>query len=59
MPAHHRARLLLAALTALAALALAGCHNGEGLRDEGPSHSLEQPCTGRTQPSFCATSVAQ
>ncbi|WP_037674584.1 hypothetical protein [Streptomyces griseus] len=41
MPARRaaRTRLLAAALTALAALALTGCRDGEGLRDEGPSHA--------------------
>ncbi|MFG2134530.1 hypothetical protein ACGFNV_43160 [Streptomyces sp. NPDC048751] len=46
MPARRaaRPRLLAAALTALAALALTGCRDGEGLRDEGPSHAgLSQP----------------
>ncbi|MFG2573067.1 hypothetical protein [Streptomyces sp. NPDC048481] len=34
----RRARLLAgAALTVVAALALTGCHDGRGLRDEGPS----------------------
>ncbi|MFF3333436.1 hypothetical protein ACFYWX_28450 [Streptomyces sp. NPDC002888] len=39
MPARRAAstRLLAATLTALAALALTGCRDGEGLRDEGPS----------------------
>ncbi|GKQ39556.1 hypothetical protein [Streptomyces sp. A012304] len=34
-----RTRLLAAALTCFAALALNACHDGEGLRDEGPSGS--------------------
>ncbi|MHC3473215.1 hypothetical protein ACYF6T_31615 [Streptomyces sp. 7R007] len=38
MPARPaRTRVLAAALTALAALLLAACDDGEGLRDEGPS----------------------
>ncbi|MEU3786266.1 hypothetical protein [Streptomyces sp900129855] len=32
-----RVRLLAAALTAVAALALTACNDGQGLRDEGPS----------------------
>ncbi|MEV5904861.1 hypothetical protein OG613_26060 [Streptomyces sp. NBC_00015] len=36
-PTRRRVRLLAAALTAAAALALTACHDGEGLRDEGPS----------------------
>ncbi|MFI6039650.1 hypothetical protein ACIBBD_37095 [Streptomyces sp. NPDC051315] len=32
-----RARLLAAALTCAAALTLTACHDGEGLRDEGPA----------------------
>ncbi|MFF9622247.1 hypothetical protein [Streptomyces griseosporeus] len=43
MPARHqhrlRTRLLLSALAALAALTLSACRDGEGLRDEGPSHT--------------------
>ncbi|MEU3845118.1 hypothetical protein AB0E88_34450 [Streptomyces sp. NPDC028635] len=64
MPVRHRTRTLparprrlvaAAALAVLAAGALAGCRDGEGLRDEGPSsHALGAP-----QRSFCATSVAQ
>ncbi|MEU5282117.1 hypothetical protein AB0G87_37545 [Streptomyces asoensis] len=41
-PAHpdrRRLRLLAVALTAVAALALTACHDGQGLRDEGPSGS--------------------
>ncbi|CAM5705335.1 hypothetical protein [Streptomyces aurantiogriseus] len=38
-PTRHRARLLAAALTCAAALTLTACHDGEGLRDEGPSES--------------------
>lgn len=34
-----RLRLLATALTVAAALALTGCRDGEGLRDEGPSGS--------------------
>ncbi|MBY8340117.1 hypothetical protein LXH13_18515 [Streptomyces spinosirectus] len=41
-PTRTRARLLLAATAALAALVLTACRNGEGLRDEGPS-SLNTP----------------
>ncbi|MGW0082547.1 hypothetical protein [Streptomyces sp. NPDC003393] len=50
-----------AALVALATGALTACHDGEGLRDEGPSHTVRQPCpaTAPAQRSFCATSVAQ
>lgn len=33
----RRVRLFAVALTAVAALALTGCHDGQGLRDEGPS----------------------
>lgn len=53
MPARRaaRARLLAAALTALAALALTGCRDGEGLRDEGPSHA------GPSQPPSAAYEV--
>ncbi|KPI30974.1 hypothetical protein ACGFZJ_38170 [Streptomyces sp. NPDC048253] len=36
-PTRRRVRLLAAALTAAAALTLTACHDGEGLRDEGPS----------------------
>lgn len=38
-PTRHRtrARMLAAALTCAAALALTACHDGEGLRDEGPA----------------------
>ncbi|MER6411500.1 hypothetical protein [Streptomyces humidus] len=35
----RRSRLLAAVLTVAAALALTGCHDGQGLRDEGPSGS--------------------
>jgi hypothetical protein len=35
----RRTRLLAAALTCVAALALTACRDGEGLRDEGPSGS--------------------
>ncbi|MFI5963109.1 hypothetical protein ACIA8J_13145 [Streptomyces asoensis] len=38
-PDRRRLRLLAAALTAVAALALTACHDGQGLRDEGPSGS--------------------
>ncbi|MFJ1811692.1 MULTISPECIES: hypothetical protein [unclassified Streptomyces] len=38
-PTRPRVRLLAAALTAAAALALTACQDGEGLRDEGPSSS--------------------
>ncbi|WP_314225489.1 hypothetical protein [Streptomyces zaehneri] len=38
-PTRFRFRLLSAALTAVAALALTACHDGQGLRDEGPSGS--------------------
>ncbi|MFR0358891.1 hypothetical protein [Streptomyces sediminimaris] len=41
-PTRVRARLLLAATAALAALVLTACRDGEGLRDEGPS-SLTTP----------------
>ncbi|GGR00877.1 hypothetical protein [Streptomyces asoensis] len=34
-----RLRLIAAALTAVAALTLTACHDGQGLRDEGPSGS--------------------
>ncbi|MFJ2818815.1 hypothetical protein [Streptomyces sp. NPDC087294] len=36
-PSSSTARLLLAALAALATLTLTACEDGEGLRDEGPS----------------------
>ncbi|MEV1064282.1 hypothetical protein [Streptomyces sp. NPDC050263] len=35
----RRVRLLAVALTATAALTLTACHDGQGLRDEGPSSS--------------------
>ncbi|MFF6807624.1 hypothetical protein [Streptomyces sp. NPDC012616] len=38
-PTRRRVRLLAVALTAAAALTLTACHDGEGLRDEGPSSS--------------------
>lgn len=38
-PVRRRVRLSAAALTAVAALTLTACHDGEGLRDEGPSGS--------------------
>ncbi|MFJ9540658.1 hypothetical protein ACIRPX_25750 [Streptomyces sp. NPDC101225] len=41
-PTRTRARVLLAATAALAALVLTACRDGEGLRDEGPS-SLTTP----------------
>ncbi|MEU5119369.1 hypothetical protein [Streptomyces asoensis] len=34
-----RLRLVAVALTAVAALTLTACHDGQGLRDEGPSGS--------------------
>ncbi|MCX5050135.1 MULTISPECIES: hypothetical protein [unclassified Streptomyces] len=50
-PTRTRARLLLAATAALAALVLTACKDGEGLRDEGPS-SVSSPTShsapGRT-----------
>ncbi|WP_329412449.1 hypothetical protein OG802_20305 [Streptomyces sp. NBC_00704] len=69
----RRARLLAsAALTVVAALALTGCHDGQGLRDEGPSGastvngSAAAPPRGHAQPggparqrSLRAASVAQ
>ncbi|MFK4144581.1 hypothetical protein [Streptomyces sp. NPDC004065] len=73
-PAHApRARVLAAAvLVLLAAAVLAGCRDGQGVQDEGPSsvsRSLEgHPCATAhrapvsqriSQRSFCATSVAQ
>ncbi|MFF9407186.1 hypothetical protein ACF1B0_16905 [Streptomyces anandii] len=64
-----RTRLLTAAALVLTASAtLTGCHDGEGVRDEGPSsvssRSLGQPCGEHApapvpQRSFCAASVAQ
>ncbi|MFF0789823.1 hypothetical protein [Streptomyces spiralis] len=62
--------LAAAALLFTAAVALTGCHDGQGVRDEGPSsvsRSLERPCARpapaipdrQAQRSFCATSVAQ
>jgi hypothetical protein len=73
MPAHAprtRPRPLAAAVLLLAAAALTGCRDGQGVRDEGPSavsRSLERPCAPpaaatpdrQAQRSFCATSVAQ
>ena len=70
MPARPtRARLLAAAALVFAAsAALTGCHDGQGVKDEGPSSvssSLRSPCGARqpaplaTQRSFCAASVAQ
>ncbi|MEV0982451.1 hypothetical protein [Streptomyces sp. NPDC049915] len=78
MPVRHRTRTLparprrlaaAAALVVLAAGALAGCRDGEGLRDEGPSsRALGTPshasaaaslAPGAPQRSFWATSVAQ
>ncbi|MER6918200.1 hypothetical protein [Streptomyces spiralis] len=78
MPVHStrtrtRTRTRPLAATALlltAAAALTGCHDGQGVRDEGPSsvsRSLERPCAQpapatpdrQAQRSFCATSVAQ
>jgi hypothetical protein len=41
-------RLLAAALTAAAALALTACNDGEGLRDEGPSGTATHPTDGPT-----------
>ncbi|MDH6222617.1 hypothetical protein [Streptomyces pseudovenezuelae] len=48
----HRARRRAATalvLTALTALTLTGCRDGEGIRDEGPakSRSAEQPSAGQ------------
>ncbi|MFE2507111.1 hypothetical protein [Streptomyces naganishii] len=64
-----RVRLLVAAALLLtASAALTGCHDGEGVRDEGPSsvssRSLGHPCGEQAPPpaaqrSFCAASVAQ
>ncbi len=66
MPARTVRTRRLAAAAALAVLAagsLTACHDGEGLRDEGPSHTLRRPCPAAAaapaQRSFCATSVAQ
>jgi hypothetical protein len=41
-----RVRLLCAALTAVAALVLTACNDGQGLRDEGPSSSSTQTGSG-------------
>ncbi|MER6530650.1 hypothetical protein [Streptomyces sp. NPDC001508] len=48
MPAHG-ARAALVALAALAAVTLSGCHDGTGLRDEGPSDRA--PATARQAPA--------
>ncbi|MEU2283778.1 hypothetical protein ABZ614_17900 [Streptomyces sp. NPDC013178] len=50
-----RTRLLAAALTCAAALTLTACHDGEGLRDEGPSESSaygvgEAPARSHAEP---------
>ncbi|TQJ54856.1 hypothetical protein OHU34_18335 [Streptomyces sp. NBC_00080] len=45
-PTRRRVRLLAAALTAAAALTLTACHDGEGLRDEGPSGAGTPTGTG-------------
>ncbi|WP_405628070.1 hypothetical protein OG933_19590 [Streptomyces sp. NBC_00016] len=45
-PTRRRVRLLAVALTAAAALALTACHDGEGLRDEGPSGAGRLTGTG-------------
>ncbi|MER6268767.1 hypothetical protein [Streptomyces sp900105755] len=72
-PAAGRRRLLAAAALALAAAtALTGCHDGQGVRDEGPSSSAARvrpgadpargPAPGsgvRGQPSIRAASTAQ
>ncbi|QJS98917.1 hypothetical protein G9272_25965 [Streptomyces asoensis] len=52
-PTRRRVRLLAAALTAAAALALTACHDGEGLRDEGPSGSSTRrgPAAPRQDPA--------
>ncbi|MFI9649958.1 hypothetical protein ACIHAA_27200 [Streptomyces sp. NPDC052040] len=39
VPPAVRTRLLAAAAVAVAALALTGCRDGQGVRDEGPSTS--------------------
>lgn len=36
-PHTHRARTALAPLALLALLTLSGCHDGQGVRDEGPA----------------------
>jgi hypothetical protein len=46
-PTRRRVRLLAAALTAVAALTLTACRDGEGLRDEGPSSSSTVTGLGR------------
>ncbi|MER6219408.1 hypothetical protein ABT189_02265 [Streptomyces sp900105755] len=72
-PAPGRRRLLAAAALALAAATvLTGCHDGQGVRDEGPSSSAARvrpgagpglgPAPGsgvRGQPSIRAASTAQ
>ncbi|MDX3314934.1 hypothetical protein P1S61_38960 [Streptomyces sp. ME08-AFT2] len=73
-PTRRRVRPLAVALTAAAALTLTACHDGQGLRDEGPSNSSTvtglrrldrlQPLTDvgpppRNYRSFRAASVAQ
>ncbi|MDQ0582655.1 hypothetical protein [Streptomyces rishiriensis] len=45
----RRVRLIAVALTAAAALTLTACHDGEGLRDEGPPDA--GAVTGTTTPS--------
>ena len=55
-PTRTRARLLLAATAALAALVLTACRDGQGLRDEGPS-SLTTPAA-RSAPAAAPAPAA-
>jgi hypothetical protein len=55
-PTRTRARLLLAATAALAALVLTACKDGQGLRDEGPS-SLTTPAA-RSAPATAPSPAA-
>ncbi|WP_062639914.1 hypothetical protein [Streptomyces maremycinicus] len=50
-PPRRRVRPLAVALTAAAALTLTACHDGQGLRDEGPSSSSTLTGSGPHQGS--------
>ncbi|MEU7054960.1 hypothetical protein [Streptomyces sp. NPDC046197] len=55
-----RTRLLAATALVLAALTLTGCHDGQGVRDEGPSSvssSQSLPHQGRIPPRVVAGAV--
>ncbi|SCD53342.1 hypothetical protein GA0115242_107720 [Streptomyces sp. SolWspMP-5a-2] len=55
-PPSRAARLLLPALTALTALTLTACEDGEGLRDEGPSTAGVPTATAPGAPSLTPAS---